>query len=188
MAGRGATRARSHFFPQEDLQADFTKRGDRRLPWINWSNAPKRASFRARAEINQQEAMPLRRSPPCPPVAMHFRETEMAVGHDACRGARQAPGPAVVTFSALGTARRGNVTGEAESVGLAGPSPKPPRKRRGLLSVAGSRVDPPGREASPPRAQKKESCCPEVNLVTVELLDSARDQRGGLLSAAHVDR
>src|SRR5580692_7697252 len=36
--------SRSFLFSQEDLQANYTKGGARRPQWINWSNAPKRAS------------------------------------------------------------------------------------------------------------------------------------------------
>ena len=66
---------------------------------------------------------------------------------------------------------------------LAGPSPQPAGERQGLAGVAGGLVDPPGREAGPPRAQKNERR-PDVILATAELLDGARHQRERLVSTA----
>ena len=68
-------------------------------------------------------------------------------------------------------------------MGLACPSPQPAGERQRLSGVAGGLVDPPGREVGYPRALKNERR-PEVMLATAELLDSARDQRERLVSAA----
>ena len=58
----------------------------------------------------------------------------------------------VVTLSVLGAACRRDVTGEAEGVGFASPSPQPAGEGQGLSGVAGGLVDPLGREAGHPRA------------------------------------
>src|SRR5262249_17510584 len=72
-------------------------------------------------------------------VAMHFGKTKVAVGdertHAAGLGKRQ--GLAVVAFGVLIAACRGNVTGEAESVGLAGSSPEPAGERQRLFTAFG---------------------------------------------------
>ena len=72
-------------------------------------------------------------------VAIELAEAEVAVGderaHAELAGARQRL--AVVAGSVLGTACRRDVTGEAEGVGLASPSPQPAGERQGLSGVAG---------------------------------------------------
>ena len=88
-----------------------------------------------------------------------------------------------MAFGVLGVASRCDVTGEAEGVGLAAPSPQPAGERQRLSGVAGGLVDAPGREADRPRAQKNERR-PGVNLATAELLDGARNQRERLVSPA----
>ena len=90
---------------------------------------------------------------------------------------------AVVTFRVLGGACRRDVTGEAEGVGLASPSPQPASERQCLSGVAPGLVDPPGREVGHPRAQKNVRR-PGVNLAAAELLDGARDQGERLVSPA----
>src|SRR5438552_14378919 len=105
-------------------------------------------------------------------------EAEVAVGderaHAELAGERQRL--AVVAFSVLGAACRRDVTGEAEGVGLACPSPQPAGERQGGSGVAGGLVDPPARELGHPRAQKNERR-PVVKLATAELRDGARDPR-----------
>jgi hypothetical protein len=51
-----------------------------------------------------------------------------------------------LAFSVLGTPCRGDVTGEAEGMGLASPRSQPAGEPQGLSGVAGGLVDPPGRE------------------------------------------
>ena len=109
----------------------------------------------------------------------------MAVGDERAHAELAGEGQrlAVVAFGVLGAACRRDVTGEAEGVGLACPSPQPTGERQCLSGVAGGLVDPPGGEVGRPRAQKNE-CRPDVILATAELLDGARDQRERLVSTA----
>ncbi len=118
-------------------------------------------------------------------AAVELAEAEVAVGDEGAHAELVGEGQrlAVVPFSVLGAAGRRDVTGEAEGVGLAGPSPQPAGERQGLSGVAGGLVDPPGREGGHPRAQKNERR-PGVNRATAELLDGARDQRERLVSPA----
>ena len=78
----------------------------------------------------------------------------MAVGdegaHAELGGERQ--GLPIVFVSEIGATRRRHVTGKAEGVGLAPPSPQPAAERQGLFGVACGRPDPPGLEAGHPRA------------------------------------
>src|SRR6266481_1278765 len=90
---------------------------------------------------------------------------------------------AVVAGSVLGTARRRDITGEAEGVGLASPSPQPTGECQRLSGVAGGLVDPPGREAGHSRAQKNE-CRPHVPRAIAKILDGPRDQRERLVATA----
>jgi hypothetical protein len=48
---------------------------------------------------------------------------------------------AVVAFSILDAACRGDVTGEVEGVSLASPGPQPPGERQGLSGVVGRLLD-----------------------------------------------
>ena len=91
-------------------------------------------------------------------AAVELAEAEVAVGDEGAHAelGGEGQGLAVVAFSVLGAAGRRDVTGEAEGVGLAGPSPQPAGERQGLAGVAPGLVDPPGREAGHPRAQKSE--------------------------------
>src|SRR4030095_11319896 len=109
----------------------------------------------------------------------------MAVGNEGADAAwlSESHRVAVVPFSILGTARRRDITGEAEGVGLASPRPQPAGGRQRLSGVAGGLVDPPGREIAHPRVQKNERR-PGVKLTTAELLDGARDQRVRLVGPA----
>jgi hypothetical protein len=84
-------------------------------------------------------------------------EAEVAVGDEGAHAERagECQRLAVVAVSVLGAARRRNVTGEAERVGLASPSPQSAGERQSLSSVAGGLVDPPGREVGhPPRPEE----------------------------------
>jgi len=80
---------------------------------------------------------------------VELAEAEVAVGNERAHakfaGERQRL--AIVAFSVLGAACRRDVTGEAEGVGLASPSPQPAGERQSLSGVAGGLVDPPGRES-----------------------------------------
>jgi len=88
-----------------------------------------------------------------PRALVELAEATVAVGDEVTRaelGAeRQAL--AVVPFGILGAARGRDITGEAEGVGLAGPSSQPAGERQGLFSVASGLADPPGPEAGHPR-------------------------------------
>src|SRR5262247_1199183 len=76
-------------------------------------------------------------------AVMHFAETEVAVGNEWTHAARLSERQrlAVIAFSVLGAGCGGDVTVEAEGMGLVAPSPKP-GERQGPLGVAGSLVDP----------------------------------------------
>src|SRR5262249_62348281 len=90
---------------------------------------------------------------------------------------------AVVAFGILGAAGRCDVTGEAQGVGLASPSPQPAAERQGLSGVAPGLVNPPGQEIDHPRAQQNVRR-PGVILASAELLDGTRDQRKRLVQPA----
>ena len=85
---------------------------------------------------------------------VELAEAEVAVGdegaHAELGGERQ--GLPIVFVSEIGATRRRHVTGKAEGVGLAPPSPQPAAERQGLFGVACGRPDPPGLEAGHPRA------------------------------------
>ena len=123
--------------------------------------------------------LPLARAP------VELAEAEVAVGDERAHAelAGECQRLAVVAFGVLGAACRRDVTGEAEGVGLACPSPQPAGERQGLSGVAGGLVDPPGREVGHPREQKN-GRRPTVKLATAELVDRARDQRERLVGTA----
>src|SRR5262249_26560352 len=124
---------------------------------------------------------PLAVARPSVPLA----EAEVAVGHEGAHaefaGDRQGRG--IVVFGVLGAGRQRDVTGEAEGVRLGPSSPYPAGERQGLAGVAGGLVDPPGREAGRPRAQKDETGS-DVILTTAECRDGTRDHQGRLISTA----
>jgi hypothetical protein len=72
----------------------------------------------------------------------------VAVGNERAHAelAGEGQGLAVGAFGVLAAARGRDVTGEAEGVGLACPSPEPAGERQCLSGVADGLVDPPGRE------------------------------------------
>jgi hypothetical protein len=115
---------------------------------------------------------------------VELAEAEVAVGdegaHAELAGERQRL--AVVGFSVLRAGRQRDVTGEAEGVGLAGPSPQPAAERQCLSGVAGGLVELPGREVSNPREEKNAHLGDEI--LTTELFDGARDQRERFVSTA----
>src|SRR5262249_48921523 len=86
----------------------------------------------------------------------------------------------VQNFSILGAGCDGDVTVEAEGMGLASPGSEPAREREGLSGVATRLVDPPDSETGHPRTKVRPS--PEVNRAAVELLDGACDQPERLVS------
>jgi len=79
-------------------------------------------------------------------AVMHLAETQVAVGdkrtHAAGLGERQRL--AVQTFSILGASCDGDVTVEAEGMGLASPGSESARERDGLSGVVCRLVDPTG--------------------------------------------
>jgi hypothetical protein len=116
---------------------------------------------------------------------VELAEAEVTVGDEGAHAklGRECKRLAVVGFSVLGAGRRRDITGEAEGVGFASPSPQPAGKRQRLPDVGSGLVDPPGREAGHPRALKNERR-PVVKLATVEFLDRDRDQRDRLVGPA----
>ena len=119
-----------------------------------------------------------------PAGAMHFGETKVTVGdertHAAGLGERQRL--AVQTFSILGAGCDGDVTVEAEGMGLASPGSEPARKREGLMGVATRLVDPADSETGHPRILKSKRRPAVVKRAVVELLDGACDQPERLVS------
>ena len=111
-------------------------------------------------------------------------ETEVAMSderaHAQLAGERERL--AIRGFSVSAAARRCDVTGEAEGVGLGAASPQPPGERQGLSCVAGGLVDPPGREAGRSRVQKDDPGSAAIQAIAV--FDGTHDQRERLISTA----
>src|SRR5262249_52045579 len=91
-----------------------------------------------------------------PSTATELAQAKVAMGNERTHAARfgEHQRLAVVAFSVLGAGCGGDVTVEAEGMGLVSPSPQPAREHLSLSGVAGCHVDPPGRETCQPRAQK----------------------------------
>ena len=118
-------------------------------------------------------------------ASAELAEAEVAEGDERAHAERvgERQRLAVVACSFVGAARRRDVTGEAEGVGLACPCPQSAGELQRLSGVGGGLVDPPGRMAGRPRAEKNESR-PDVPRTMAKLLDSARDQRACLVGTA----
>jgi hypothetical protein len=120
-----------------------------------------------------------------PSVATELAEAEVAVGDERAHfaGFGECQRLVVVTFSVPGSARHGDVTHQAEGVGLVSTGAQPSGKLQALLGAAGCLVNSLGCKIRHTRAQKNESR-PIVKLATTELLDGARNQRECLASPA----